>query len=47
MKLEVYYFLVADRIHASVDMDDIRIIKAAEDMQNGVSLSDVCEELVT
>ena len=42
----VYDFLVADRVHAAVYMYNVGIIEAAEYMQDGICLPDVCKELV-
>ena len=39
-------FNIPDRVYAAVHMDDIRVFKAAHDMDNRIALADVCKELV-
>lgn len=46
LELRVDDLFVTDRVHATVHMDDIVVIKAAEDVEDGVSLADIGEELV-
>ena len=46
LEFEVHNLLVADRIHGTVHVDDIAVVEATEDVQDGIALTDVGEELV-
>ena len=46
-ELEVDSLDIANRIHRTVDMHDVVIIEAANDMHDRIGLTDVREELVT
>ena len=37
---------VSDGIDRSGNVDDVRVVKAADHLQDGIDLSDVCQELV-
>ena len=45
-QLQVYRLYIAERIDTSIHMDDIRILKAAYHMYNGIHLADVGKELI-
>ena len=47
LQFHVHDFLVPDRVHGTVDMNDIAVVEAAEDVQDGVGFPDVREELVS
>ena len=46
LELHVHDFLVPDRVHGAVHMDDVAVVEAAQHVQDGVALADVGEELV-
>ena len=46
LELQVHDFLVADGIHGAVHVDDVAVVEAAQDVQDGVALADVGQELV-
>ena len=46
-KLEVDGLDIPDRVHGAVDMDDVLILKAADHVDNCVTLADIREELVS
>ena len=37
---------IAERVHASVDMDDVLVLKTAHHMDDRVDFTDICQELV-
>ena len=45
-QLQIDGLNIAKRVNTSVDMDDILILKAAHYMDDGVNLTDICQELV-
>ena len=47
LQFHVHDFLVPDRVHGTIDMGDVSVVKAAEDVQDGVGFPDVREELVS
>ena len=46
LQLRVDDLLVAHGVHAAIDMHDVRIVEAAQHMDDGVALADVTQELV-
>ena len=47
LELCIHHFLVTDGIYGTVHMGYVSVVKAAEDMKDGISLTDICKELVT
>ena len=46
LELQVHDFLVANRVHGAVHMDDVAVVEAAQHVQDGVALPDIGQELV-
>ena len=46
-KLQVYRFDIAHGIYISVDMDDIRVVKATHEMHDGIDLADMREKFIS
>ena len=46
LEFGIDYLLVADRVDRAVDMDNVAVVEAAEDVENSVALAYVGEELV-
>ena len=46
LKLKVDRLFVAERIHASVDVGNVVVFEAAQDVQYRVALADVAQKLV-
>ena len=46
MKLKVNNFLIPDRIHTAVNVDDIAIIKTTQHMEDRVSFPNIGQKLV-
>ena len=47
LKLCVDHLLVADGVHTSIHMDDVVVFKTTQDVKDGISGSDVAQELVS
>ena len=45
-KLQIDGLDVAERVYAAVDVNDVGVLKAADHMNDGVALADICQELV-
>ena len=47
LKFGVDDFLVADRIDAAVDVDDVRVVETTDYVENGIRLAYICKKLVS